>query len=574
MESQSDEAIDVQVIWRSTLATLREQVPEPSFRTWLEGTRLGAITADRHKISTATIVVPSTFAAEWLRRRYSVAIGEALRNCIGRPIAVEFTIEALPSRRALRALDGIGPRIQECQFPLAVGQSGPVSTNSGQIADKSQSSQIYPTKAIGSKHNELRSSNTEEPQRVLPHEMRAVSSGPSARGEQHLTALVSGTESTPNQSMSEHDASTPPAPVPVLNPLHTFDSFLMGRGNQLAASVARKVAEEPGAGYNPLFIYGSRGVGKTHLLHAIGNDARLRGGPHVLCVPAILFASQAASARLASPDTLRNIDLLLVDDLHLIAGGSGRAAQRSLAELAEALLAAGKGVVITASQSPDSMLALDDTLRRRLRGGMVVALELPDARMRLRLVGELARQADVVAVQGALELLASARLNMAEVIVAWECLSARCEEVGTPATRGAMGTRSRTRIISIQDVQRVVSEITSGVTLKPRVTPERVIDQVAAYFDLETNEICSASRERRVMVPRQIAMYLIREQTDRSYEWIAHRFARQDHTTAMHSCARIEELLETNREVRQTVLELRQMIFGEHEHSHAVQLAS
>jgi chromosomal replication initiator protein len=119
--------------------------------------------------------------------------------------------------------------------------------------------------------------------------------------------------------------------------------------------------------------------------------------------------------------------------------------------------------------------------------------------------------------------------------------------------------------VTVQDVQTALARVRPETRARLQIGPERIIDQVASYFDLETNEMCSSSRERRVMFPRQVAMYLIREQTDCTYEWIAHRFARRDHTTAMHSCGRVQELSETDAEVRQMVLELRQMIFGEHE---------
>lgn len=119
------------------------------------------------------------------------------------------------------------------------------------------------------------------------------------------------------------------------------------------------------------------------------------------------------------------------------------------------------------------------------------------------------------------------------------------------------------RVISVQDVQRVLAERQS----RPRVRPDTIIEQVAAYFDLETTELSNSSREHRVMMPRHIAMYLIREETAQPYEWIAHRFGRQDHTTAMHACARIGQLMEIDINVKQMVLELRQMVYGEHIHS-------
>jgi chromosomal replication initiator protein len=126
--------------------------------------------------------------------------------------------------------------------------------------------------------------------------------------------------------------------------------------------------------------------------------------------------------------------------------------------------------------------------------------------------------------------------------------------------------------ITAQDVQAALAEADPdvGEPYRPHVGPERIIDQVVSYFDLEASEICSASKERRIMFPRQVAMYLIRELTDSSYTWIARRFTRQDHTTAMNSCSRIEALAETDPEVGQMLLELRQMIFGEHEHEYTI----
>lgn len=549
-------AIDMREVWNSTLAALKEHVPEPSFRTWLEGTRLNEIKGSQTGVPTAVIAVPSTFAAEWLQRRYSRSIAEALKMRLGRSVGVAFTVEAPPARctsRAIRALDGIpyvpyvthDSRAEEHLMPMAVGQSGPLPLSAGSApANRAGTYPAHPTPDPNERGQDERMAHSEvrtlQPERILTGPIRA------------------------SGGASLHANSSP---TPVLNPRYTFDRFLVGRGNQLAASVARRVTEEPGAAYNPLFIYGYRGVGKTHLLQAIGNDAHARMMSRVVCVSAMLFDNPTAASRLAAPDAPRSIDLLLVDDLHLIAGASGRAAQRSLAMLVEVMLATGKGVVVTAPQPPDSMLALHETLRFRLRGGMVVALEMPDAELRLRAVGQLVEQAGVPVGPGVVELLTSCGKSMAELYATWERVMARC---GQGDQTGAL---EQTRSVSPQDVQAVLAEIDSEAMLRPHMRPDRIIDQVASYFDLETNELCDASRERRVMVPRQIAMYLIREQTDRPYEWIAHRFGRQDHTTAMHSCARIEGLLETDSEVKQSVLELRQMIFGEHQRSDAIRLA-
>jgi chromosomal replication initiator protein len=549
METKIDRDVDVREVWRSTLAILKDRVPEPSFRTWFESTRLSEIKGTNSKMATAMVVVPSSFAAEWLQRRYGRVIADALKMCLAHPAEVAFTVEAPPSHRAIRALDGL-PHCNaeiygyppERVVPVAVGQSAPLHGAATQ------------TQAKGSNAPGRLSTTLHSRERLEVRGQPGLAGPPAAAGAPEATQAT---------------------PIPVLNPRYTFDRFLVGRGNQLGASVARRVAEQPGAAYNPLFIYGFRGVGKTHLLQAIGNDAHTRAGLRVMCISALLFDQPSAASRLATPDAFRSIDLLLVDDLHLIAGAGGRAAQRPLAALVEGMLGAGKGVVVTATQPPDSMLALNDALRSRLNAGIVVAIELPDAEMRLRMVSQLALDGGVRVPQTALELLASTGKTMAEICTAWERVSARCLQASAVegTEEGAGEATERTRTMRVEDVQGVLAELNRVAPPRAHVSPERIIDQVASYFDLEINEMCSASRHRSVMLPRQVAMYLIREQTDRSYEWIAHRFAKQDHTTAMHSCARIAELMETNLEVRQMVLELRQIVFGEHQRSRALQLA-
>lgn len=575
-------ALNVDEVWRLTLASLKEQVPEPAFRTWLEGTQLkeieeGSVQAASGVASaiaattrvTAMITVPSNFASEWLHRRYSGPIAEALEPWLGYSVSVEFGVKApLTCRagRAISALDGIpyldpDSPAKGHQMPRPVGQSASRAHSARQAKDAR--AHAHPFGATPNPNVQGRCDS------VLHFGARPP--GPEQRAQPGPISISASANSV--AKAAPDDTS-----IPVLNPRNTFDRFLVSRGNQLGVSVARLVAEEPGAGYNPLFIYGFRGVGKTHLLQAIGNyayttiqNAHTRMRSRVLYVPATFFDNSIFASRLAAPNAPMNIDLLLVDDLHLIAGASGRAAQRSLVMLVEGMLASGKGVVMTAAQPPDSMLALHDALRFRLRGGTVVELEIPDAELRLKAVAQLVQHSRVPVAAGVVELLASGEKSIGEIYASWERVSARWRPM-----RGRNNAQEQTNIVRVQDVQAVLAEIGAEAILRAHVRqirPDTIIDQVASYFDLETNELCEASRERRLTVPRQIAMYLIREQTDRPYEWIARRFGRQDHTTAMHSCARVEELLENSPKIKQMVLELRQMVYGEHLRSDGMRLA-
>ena len=364
----------------------------------------------------------------------------------------------------------------------------------------------------------------------------------------------------PGSADSWADPSLYPArPLQPLNPLYTFDRTIVGRVNQCAVSLGHRICREDGTAGNPLFIYGPHGAGKSHLLHAIGNESCRRGRPRVALVPATVFESAEDVDRLAQFHTRQQFEMLLVDDLHHIASASGRNAQQRLAELIENMLAAGSGIAITAIKPPGAMMALNGKLLSCLSNANIVSIGLPDLEMKSKLVATLMERSRISLHRHALQMLASAGSDFSELVYFCEHLiSHQNPSAGYPSQKqGGM--------LTAQSVQAFLDEMGSRITRGQEIAPERIIYQTASYFDLEVNEICSSSREETILLARQIGMYLIRELTDRSYKWIAQRFARQDHTTAMNSCARIDQLATSNSDVRQALLELKQMIFGEQE---------
>lgn len=516
---------DESKLWHDTLEILKCQVPEPGFRTWLLNVQLRDVDVQK-EILTAVLAVPSAFAAEWLRGHYECSIAAALVRCSGRPAHVRFVVEAPAKHRKLRALDGIMRNEVGAQAKSAARED--LTRGAGRSATASPAT-LVTAKQLGTTGASILSPRAKSAEISL------------------LNGANTGAEYNPQP----------------LNPKCTFEQTVVGRSNQYAISLARRMSEGEGVTHRPLFIFGPHGVGKSHLLHAIGNGSCSQRSSKVVCMPATFFESFGAVERLAQSSSKMPIDLLLVDDLHYISGAGGRDAQHRLAALIEKMLTAGTRVAITSTKPPGAMLALREDLLLCLSDATTVALGLPDLELKSKFVSSLAERAGMSIHRHALQILASTGSSFSDLTYLCERVFARHKQ------SRANPVQEQGMMLTAHCAREFLDEAGPNGAPGSDVEPERIVDQIAAYFDLEIEEICSSSREQKILFSRQLAMYLIRELTDRSYKWIAHRFARQDHTTAMHSCTRIAQLAASNADVRQMLLELKQMVFGEHERTHS-----
>jgi chromosomal replication initiator protein len=341
-----------------------------------------------------------------------------------------------------------------------------------------------------------------------------------------------------------------------LNPRYMFEYFIVGSGNRLAHAASLAVADSPGHAYNPLFLYGGVGLGKTHLLHAIGHQAMQRfGNVRVLYVSSEKFTNDMINAiRENTNEEFRNryrhIDILLIDDIQFIAGKEST--QEEFFHTFNALHSSGKQIVISSDRPPRAILTLSDRLRSRFEGGLIADIQPPDLETRiaiLRAKGEsqqipvptevtdyVARQvvSNIRELEGALNrVIAYAMLNQKPLTV----------EVAAQALNDlALNTRRRT------------------------ITPGRIIEAVAGFYNMEIDELKAKSRTREVVLPRQVAMFIIREETDTSLTDIGAEFGNRDHTTVMHACTKIERDMDKDNQLRQAVLTIRQMLHGEAVH--------
>jgi chromosomal replication initiator protein len=342
-----------------------------------------------------------------------------------------------------------------------------------------------------------------------------------------------------------------------LNPRYTFDTFIVGKGNEMAHAAAMAVAANPGEAYNPLFIYGGVGLGKTHLLQAIGHYIlQTRPSAVVRFVTCERFTNEYIQSVRGGQgkdfkDSFRNVDVLLVDDIQFIAGKQGT--QEEFFHTFNALHQLNKQVVLTSDRPPKDIQALESRLLSRFEWGMLADVSTPDFETRVAILEAKCQNKSYPIQSELLRVVAgTVQSNVRELEGALNKLIAYHQFKNIQPT--------------METVQVLLQSFVPSVP-KRNVTPKRLLEIVIAYFDLSMEELLGKSREKRLAFPRQIAMYLLREDAKCSYPTIGSHLGDRDHTTAIHACTKIMELLAKDEQLKQDIALLREKIYNEH-HAH------
>jgi len=331
-----------------------------------------------------------------------------------------------------------------------------------------------------------------------------------------------------------------------LNPKYIFETFVIGSSNRFAHAAAVAVAEAPGKAYNPLLIYGDSGLGKTHLLHAIGHYVRsLFSGARVRYVSSEEFTNEFINAirddkASAFQRRYRDVDVLLIDDIQFLEGKIQT--QEEFFHTFNTLHNANKQIVITSDRAPKRLEALEDRLRNRFEWGLITDVQPPDLETRIAILRKKAATERMTAPPDVLEFIASKiQTNIREL-------------------EGALIRVTAFASLNRQPVDLTLAEIVLKDLIpeggEPQITAPLIIAQTAAYFGMSIDDLCSASRSRVLVTARQIAMYLCRELTDLSLPKIGQQFGGRDHTTVMHADKKIRQLLAERRSVYNQVTEL------------------
>ncbi|MCB9655263.1 MAG: chromosomal replication initiator protein DnaA [Deltaproteobacteria bacterium] len=470
--------------WTQLRGLLRARLSEQAYATWVSQMSLVSDTPSK-----LTLSLPNTFALDWVNNHYRDVIQEQLAS-FDELVTLDFVLAEAPD-------DDEPLPIPPLASPL-IESAGSGPQNLSQIPSSRPTS--IPTSMPTSIPSGLPG-----PRFATPAPRLTQRPQPPAAG---LTALRS------------------------LNTRYTFDSFVTGPSNQLASAAAQSVSENPGCAYNPLFIFGRVGLGKTHLLQAIGHAILKRNPNAVVCYQTTeQFVNDVVQGiRFERMDEVRSIyrqcDVLMIDDIQFIAGKE--ACQAEFFHTFNALYDARKQVVLTSDKLPHELKDLEERVRTRFQWGLIVDLQPPELETRIAIVKKKAEKDGIdLPDDVAMFIAQTIRSNVREL-------------EGSLIRVAAYASLSR-HPITIEIAKDVLKDIIPGTG--QALTCDTIVKQVANHFDLKVTDLKSPRRGRAIALPRQIAMYLCRKHTGASYPDIGNALGGKDHTTALNAFKRIESRL-------------------------------
>lgn len=485
-------------VWKNVLAEVEQSIPASAFATWFKDVSLASV-----KNGVVTIKTPNVFKEGQIRKKYDGVIREALAKN-----NVEFEdVEYIVSGE-----QRVKPRSREISREEIIGGSY------GEPGRTSGSMRTEPSSGYGGGGGSLKSNNS-------------GSSG------------LSGGFSNFNSGASSFNSG--------LNPNFTMDNFVIGSNNDLAASVAQVIIREPGKRYNPFYLYGGPGLGKTHLVQAIGNEL-LKNNPSlkVAYMPTNSFYNEFIAdlkSRQADKFTKKyqKVDVLIIDDIQMIMGKD--ATQNAFFDVFNELHQHGKQIIVTSDRLPEQLKELDPRLTSRLASGGSFDIQLPKFEDKCAILRMKADYDGVEIEDETIEYIANqVKTNVRDLEGEYKKVLAFAELKG------------------ITPLEVVTSGLAAGgaASHKNVVSPRKVVDTVAKCLNLTVKEMCGKSRVAHIKTARQIAMYLLSEELGMSTTKIALEVGVKDHTTVMHGIRKIREDIKTDFGLREQVAMIREEIYA------------
>lgn len=392
-----------------------------------------------------------------------------------------------------------------------------------------------------------------EPVREIMY--RVELKAPAAAEVVHPVARVEDAEEPSAEAPTEAATETEPRESPSvfgLNPRYTFDNFIVGKTNELAHAAAQAVAEKPGR-YNPLFVYGGVGLGKTHLLQAIGHKmVEMNPNSKVLYVTSERFTNEFIHAVRGGrgrefKDTYRNVDLLMIDDIQFITGKEGT--QEEFHNTFNALHQANKQIIMSSDRPPKAIPGIEQRLVSRFEWGMIVDISTPDLETRIAILEAKCKERGCQLDREILSYIASAvNSNVRELEGALNKIIAYHQFKNTRPT--------------LESVRELLSSVTQAGLSKRNLTAKILVDTVSNYFDVPVADLLGKCREKRLTFPRQIIMYLMREELKSSYPAIGKTLGGRDHTTAIHAYGKIAADLQEDEKLKHDLNLIRQRLYA------------
>ncbi len=555
--------------WNSVLGALEIQLPRVEYNTWLRRTELVHLDNTTAVVSTATPML-----REVVESRYSAVIREQLRDIIGYSVLVRVIVGAYVPEPVVIATP-------EPILPVAVPIDSSITSVIPQITDE----MLAALNIQVDDDTLVESSSPEVPAGEVP-----AGEVPVGADDTVVTPLISDSDDVPvvtppttplvalpvviqpqlpldppkpkltfgslSPTTSDADAPTQSdffttATRGMLNQRFTFDRFIIGSSNRLASAACMAVADHPAQAYNPLFLYGGVGLGKTHLLHAIGNAALERDAEiNVLYVSSEKFTNDLINAiRRQQTEEFRiryrNIDILLIDDIQFIAGKD--ATQEEFFHTFNTLHTAGKQIVLTSDRPPKAILTLEERLRSRFEWGLIVDIQMPDYETRTAIMRTKAEQMTVDVPANVIEFLA-------------QRIQSNIRELEGSLNRVVAYAKLNGTAISVESAQAALSDLLD-TSRKKRVTGDMILRAVCEFYGVDLRMLQGRGRSRNIVGPRQVAMYLLREETDSSLVDIGTLIGGRDHTTIMYGCDKIGEEIVTDNRLKQEINTIRERLY-------------
>jgi chromosomal replication initiator protein len=565
--------VNIAKTWNSVLGALEIQLPRVEYNTWLRRTELVHLDNTTAVVSTATPML-----REVVESRYSAVIREQLRDIIGYSVLVRVIVGAYVPEPVVVVAPEPPPLV-----------AVPIDSSITSVIPLITDEMLAALNIRVDDGTAVESSVTEVPAAEVP----AVEVPATETSE-----VVDDTVVTPPISDSDDVAVVTPATTPLvappaviqpqlpldppkpkltfgslsptidadaptqsdffttatrgmLNQRFTFDRFIIGSSNRLASAACMAVADHPAQAYNPLFLYGGVGLGKTHLLHAIGNAALERDAEiNVLYVSSEKFTNDLINAiRRQQTEEFRiryrNIDILLIDDIQFIAGKD--ATQEEFFHTFNTLHTAGKQIVLTSDRPPKAILTLEERLRSRFEWGLIVDVQMPDYETRTAIMRTKAEQMTVDVPANVIEFLA-------------QRIQSNIRELEGSLNRVVAYAKLNGTAISVESAQAALSDLLD-TSRKKRVTGDMILRAVCEFYGVDLRMLQGRGRSRNIVGPRQVAMYLLREETDSSLVDIGTLIGGRDHTTIMYGCDKIGEEIITDNRLKQEINTIRERLY-------------
>nr|WP_221199294.1 chromosomal replication initiator protein DnaA [Halomonas fontilapidosi] len=472
-------------LWQQCLDTLQDELNSQQFNTWIR-----PLQAEEGDSNQLRLLAPNRFVRDWVSDKYAKRINELMRELS--PAKPPKVVLAVGSRRAAPSPQPreLGNPVSAARSPAAPAVQVPPR---GDVADEREIDQLR-----------------EE--------------GPNQRRGGERQVQVEGS--------LKHSSG--------LNPNFTFETFVEGKSNQLARAASRQVSENPGGAYNPLFLYGGVGLGKTHLMHAVGNAlATRRENAQVVYLHSERFVADMVKALQLNAINdfkrfYRSVDALLIDDIQFFAGKER--SQEEFFHTFNALLEGGQQMILTSDRYPKEISGVEERLKSRFGWGLTVAIEPPELETRVAILMKKADQAKVDLPHDAAFFIAQKiRSNVRELEGALKKVIADSHFMGKTITQDFI-RESLKDLLALQDKQ---------------VGVDNIQRTVAEYYKIKLADLLSKRRSRSVARPRQVAMALAKELTNHSLPEIGDAFGGRDHTTVLHACRKVKSLQEESSDIRE-----------------------